>query len=424
MVPVHQVLPVPFLERDVRIQQAARLVVFVERGHRHAGVEHELAEIGLEAHDVLDVVRDVVGRVMLQAHDGRAENGNPVVAQFADEPRGVDAGVFGVHVRGVGGLEPDPDEHDAQSRHVLDAKGGDRFRRGGNVEAEPALVLLHEREQFHRARPVFQEVLVHDVELGRARRIGDPAALFEDVLPGAEERDVGLLEEMRRAAEVAAVHAAEAGHEDAGRYAGNRNSENAAVFGAREDRVMDRCVGILAEEPAHPADALAARHVVADDQLLDALDRRAVSAEDDDGIRRVQPDQPGHLAGLQVVWRDERNADDVVVVLQLADEPRVRREVEDGCIGVDVRGDEVQAERAMVESERRRTLDARHLIVVKLHQVFFAPVFVIHAVRAKDAAEEDARGFTGVLPLGMFPGGPVQYLFHAWGKGSRIRPNC
>ena len=56
----------------------------------------------------------------------------------------------------------------------------------------------------------------------------------------------------------------------------------------------------------------------------------------------------------------------------------------------------------MMDSQGRRPLDARHLIVVELHPVLFAPVRVVDAVRPEDAAKKDA-GIPAPPPANMIP---------------------
>ena len=87
-----------------------------------------------------------------------------------------------------------------------------------------------------------------------------------------------------------------------------------------QGRVDDGRLGVLAQVGPQPADALALDHLVAVDELFDALDGRPVPAQDDLGLRRVQADEAGHLAGLDEIRGDERDADDVVSFLKLADE--------------------------------------------------------------------------------------------------------
>ena len=55
----------------------------VQRRAGHGRVEHELVEIGVVRDGVLDLRSDVLGRVVLQADDGRAQQLDAVRAQFA-----------------------------------------------------------------------------------------------------------------------------------------------------------------------------------------------------------------------------------------------------------------------------------------------------------------------------------------------------
>ena len=119
-------------------------------------------------------------------------------------------------------------------------------------------------------------------------------------------------------------------------------------------------------------------------------------AEHDPRARGVEADQARHLARLGEVRRDEGDPDEVVPVPELADEALAAREVEDGDVRVDVLGEEVEAERAVMEPERGGPLRLRHLVVEELHDVLSPAPGVVDAEWTEDPREQDAAG----CPLG------------------------
>ncbi len=100
-----------------------------------------------------------------------------------------------------------------------------------------------------------------------------------------------------------------------------------------------------------------------------------------------------HLPRFVEIRHDEGDPHHVVVAsFDLAGESFPTRKVEDRDLGVDVGGDEIEPEGAVVKAERGRPLRLRHLIVVELHDVFFAAELVVDAVRTEDPAQKDFPG--------------------------------
>jgi len=93
---------------------------------------------------------------------------------------------------------------------------------------------------------------------------------------------------------------------------------------------------------------------------------------------------------LREIRRDEGDPDQVVAPTQLPGEPLAARKVEDGDVGVDVLGEEVEAERAVVEPRRRRPLGLRDLVVEELYEVLFPAPGVVDAEGTEDPREQDA----------------------------------
>ena len=83
MLEIELVLAVNIGQVDIRQHAALFLHLGEERRAGHRRVEHELVEIRVVRHGVLDLVFDVLRRVVLQADDRRAQQLDAVLAQFA-----------------------------------------------------------------------------------------------------------------------------------------------------------------------------------------------------------------------------------------------------------------------------------------------------------------------------------------------------
>ena len=135
----------PLLEGQVRPQQPPALVVLVQRGDRHRGQQHELHEVRLETDQEVDVVLDVLRRVVLHAQDARGEDRDAAVPQVLDQLAGVDTVVLGEVALAAAAFDADPHQIHPEAHQVVDTEGGDRLGRREDVEAEEALVALHLR---------------------------------------------------------------------------------------------------------------------------------------------------------------------------------------------------------------------------------------------------------------------------------------
>ena len=259
---------------------------------------------------------DVLGRVVLQADDGGAEDADAVLAQFAGEGERVGAVELGV--ARVRRFEAHPDPGDAEFDQLLHRVLADGVGGGEDVERPSLAVALHVFEQLHRARLLQQEVLVHDEEgadverlLGFAHDAGTTRRRFRrssELAFAAEERGGG--------AEVAAHGAADRrddGRGDCAFRTRQRESHDAVAEAADDRRVHDRRVRILAQKPSHPGDAFAFDDVVGVDHLLDAGDGGHVAADHDGRFRRELPHDAAHLPYFADIHDDGRDADDVVV---------------------------------------------------------------------------------------------------------------
>ena len=166
-------------------------------------------------HGALDLLPDVFRRVMFQPQNGGAEQYNAVLAQLASEFQRVGAVQFGVP--GLRRFEPQPDGGNAQFHQFLIAELADGVGRRKNVEGPAFARRFHTRQQVHGARPLQQEILVHDEErLHSAGGLG----LFHQAeqlgAGGVEIEDFSFASEERRGGTEIAAHGAAHGRDDGG----------------------------------------------------------------------------------------------------------------------------------------------------------------------------------------------------------------
>ena len=249
---VELVLAVDVGQIDVIEHPPLRLHLRVQRRARHRRVQHELVAVGVVRDGVLDLGADVVGRVVLQADDGRALHADAVRLQLARQRERV--GVLQLGVARSRRLEPHPHPGDAELDelpHVVPADGVGRRE----DEHRPGLaVLLHHVEQLERPLLVQEEVLVHHEE--RSARRSWRSALHmtsNSSAPGfVEVHELALAAEERRGrAEVAAHRAADRRDDRRGRIAAaarRLEAHQAEAERRRDRRMRDRRVDRLAEE--------------------------------------------------------------------------------------------------------------------------------------------------------------------------------
>lgn len=374
-------LSVPFLVREVFTQQPFLLVIEVERRLRERAEFHELREVGVHADREIDVFVDCLFVVVLEEKDVRAEHEYSVASQLLDQGADVDALrlLEEVFLR----LDADPDVVDAEAQHVVHAEGGDRLRGREDAEVERAVVADHQIEQLHRAVFLEQEVLVHYEEVVSVQFFAEADAGFVQLASGFQEGMVFPVVEMGCTAEAASVGAAHAGHQH-GAVLGERQSERPLVVGGGHCRVRDRGVHVLLEQFPERANPFAAHNNVAVDQLFDVRYARAVPAEYDFCSRRYLAHDLRHLLRFDKVRSDKRNADVLVSFFNFLAELLQRREIEHHRRHLEVFGDEVEAETAVVVPDRENSLFAGDLIVKEFEFIFLAAVFVVHTERPEN----------------------------------------
>ena len=193
-----------------------------------------------------------------------------------------------------------------------------------------------------------------------------------------------FLEEMGRAAEVAAVRATEA-REDHAVVADRGRKDLQAV---PDDRVVVRHLlrGFAEQAPQETHALLAAEIVPIGCELLIRKDR-PVTAEDDLRARRVAPDELDEALHLVERGQDERDADVLIAFFQLADELAFVRVLKDDRRGIEVVRDVFEREMDLMGTGAEHPLRAGHLAVQELIADRGA-IAVPGAERPADACQE------------------------------------
>ena len=195
-------------------QRPVLAVPLMERRARVRGVEHELVKVGVVAHGVVDDSGHVLGRVVFQPDDGRAQDADPVFLQGSDELSRVHA--LELFVCAALALEAHPDPDDPQPHELLDRVG---LQNPGGAEdiQRPALpVFLHQLQEAQRALAVQKEILVENEEGPHGEFLLDLAhdgVKLVARLVEIEELSLAA-EEGRRGAEVTAHGTAHGGDQD------------------------------------------------------------------------------------------------------------------------------------------------------------------------------------------------------------------
>jgi hypothetical protein len=101
-----------------RVQQRPpRPELLVQRRAGDGGVEHELVKVRVVADGVVDDLIDVLGRVLLQPDDGRAEHADPMRLKRAHQLAGV--GAPELDEVGVLALQAHPHPRDTQAHELF-----------------------------------------------------------------------------------------------------------------------------------------------------------------------------------------------------------------------------------------------------------------------------------------------------------------
>ena len=357
----------------------------VERSLRAGAVNHQLREGGGEREKVLEVLLDGFFVVPVQADDHRHQRDDPDPLQLPDRGGRVDPLQLGEV--GPSRLEADPDPREPHREELVGRVLRQAPEAGEAREEDRPLHLRGvQREHLLDPAPVGEEVLVDDADVPeRAVRVfAGPHRLVKSA-PVREKRHGAPVEEVARAAEVAAARAAEAGRNDELGPRGDRHDPECPPD-PRHDEARERR---LAEEAPEEADPLLATDEVGVSVAL--LKDRAVPAEDDLRPGRHAADEPAKLFGLRERADDEADADEVVALAELAHEAAERGVVEDRGGSLEVGGDQLDPPSGADGSNAERPLRPGHLRVVHLGHDVPAARLALDTERTVDGRQEDAR---------------------------------
>lgn len=275
-----------------------------------------------------------------------------------------------------------------------------------------------------------EEVLVHHEEGVHLQLVFHLVHDIEQLVTTLEKVDEFTLasEKGGSCAEVASHGAADRGNDcGCGRALGfgQTDPHDPRTQAGNNGRMTDGCGVILVEIAAHPGNPFAPDDVIGVDHVLDAGNCRPMPAHHDRGVRRELADHAAHLAYFRDIHDDRGDSDDVVALRgDLARKIVPRREIKNGAGRGNIRLDQHDAPGAMKHAQRKATLCARDLVVIKLHGINGAAAeLVVLRVRAEDRAQQNA----GLLALWVLlnGAGTVEIRgmrFHC--GSSSILPTC
>ena len=383
-------------------ERAVAAVPFVQGRARVRRVEHELVEIGVVAHGVVDDAVHVLRGVGFQADDRRAQDADAVVLQLHDETARVH--VLELSVTASLALQPHPDPDDPHAHQLLHRVGLQDPGGAEDVQGPALAVSLHQLQKPEGALAVQEEVFVEHEKRSHAELLLDLAHDGEELVARFVEVDELPLapEEGRRGAEVTAhgtPHRGDQNGRRAPRVLRQVHPQDAGAEPRVDHGVADGGLVVLAEKPPQPRDPVSLDDVIGVEDALQALPAGDVAAHDDGCAGEVLADQFAHFPRLARIRDDGADPHDVVGVLaDLADEALERRVVQDGAGGVGVGLQHAQGEGGMEHPQGEPSLDAGDLVLIELHGVDpAAPVLVVLRVRPEDAGEQDA----GPVALGV-----------------------
>ncbi len=241
--------------------------------------------------------------------------------------------------------------------HLVLADGLDAGKR---EDGRPFAARQNAFAEFHRPLFVEQEILVEN-QKDQARV--EVKVTFHDVVnvaSGRQQLDVLAREEMRRATEIAAVRAAEAGKDFT--RAGDFPAEH--LEPAHNERML---VGHgdfwFTQQPAKICHAFLAADMVRKRLENIVLQHRAVTAEHNLAVRRVFADERDHLLHLVHQRHDERNAHVVVALLEFLDEFALGGVLQHHRRRVEIFGDVIEAKMHVYRARAEKALRARYLAI-------------------------------------------------------------
>ena len=234
----------------------------------------------------------------------------------------------------------DPKSVNAHLQNFLHLVLADGLDAGKGEDRGPFAALQNAVAELHRALFVEQKILVDDQKNQARIEVEIPFHDVVNVTPGRQQLDVLAGEEMRGAAKVAAVRAAEAGENFP--RAGNFPAKH--LEPAHDERVFIRHRNFrLAQQPAEIPHTFLTTDKIRIRLEHFVLQHRAVAAEHDLAVRRVLADQRDRLLHLVHQCHDERDAHVIVSLFEFLDELAFGRVLQHHRRGVEVLGDVVEA---------------------------------------------------------------------------------
>ena len=317
--------------------------ILVQRSAGNRRVQHELVEVRIVLDGSVDDSIDVLRCVIFQADDGRTQDADPVRLQFSDQFQGVRPVQLGVAA--VLALDSHPDPRNSQADQLVDRIRTQHVRRAENVQGPGFVVLLHQFQQPQRTAPMQQEVLVHHEERADLHPLLHLGHHLEQFVTGVVEVDEFTLaaEHGRCRTKIAAQGTTHRGNHRGGDVSRLVTECDAHVPGSvagDNQRMANRLAVVLAQEPPHPADALALDHIIHVDAVFQIGNIGDVPPHHDLRRRLVVADQLAHGSHFALVGNDRADADHVVVPLaKLLDEPLPCRKIQYRTGGFDIRLD-------------------------------------------------------------------------------------
>ena len=136
--------------------------------------------------------------------------------------------------------------------------------------------------------------------------------------------------------------------------------------------MLDRRVFILTEKRPEPGDPISPDDMIRIDDIVNVLQVGDVAADDDRCPGLMPAHQFAHPDDLADIRNDGADADDIVgIVRDFLDKAVLGRKIQQGARGIDIGLDQHQPEAAMKHAKGKCTLNAGHLILIKLHRVDF-----------------------------------------------------
>ena len=127
MLEIEPVLAVNVGQIDAWQHESLLVHLGKQRRAGHRRVEHELVEVGIVRHRVLQFGLDILGGMVFQAHNGRTQQFDAVLPELGGQLAGVGSLQFGV--LGVGRFQTHPDPRNPQFHQLphgvlIDGVGG------------------------------------------------------------------------------------------------------------------------------------------------------------------------------------------------------------------------------------------------------------------------------------------------------------